>query len=185
MKRLLDLVPMAERAALIVLIGCAVALIVNSAHPMGLPIMLGRVPHPGIPNWVWDRVHVVKPAQAHDLWQRHATVFVDVRDAKDYKIGRIPDSSPKAPTVSLPYHEMTKTLPTVAPLLPRQGPILVYCYGSECGLAMRVVKRMFVLGYDNLSSLEGGIADWGRAGYPLTGPLAHRGVIQGTPGAKK
>lgn len=172
---------MAERAALLVLVACAAGLIVNSFHPMGLPIVLGRVPHPGIPVWVWNRVHVVNARQAHDLWKNHGTIFVDVRDAKDFKIGHIPDSSPRTPTLSLPYHEFTRTFPTLRASLPERGPMLIYCYGSECGLAMRVVKRFFVMGHDNLSSLEGGIAGWGRAGYELTGPLAHRGVIQGRP----
>jgi rhodanese-related sulfurtransferase len=187
MKRLLEQIPvlvlMIERAAVLVLIACAVGLIVNAVHPMGLPIMLGRVPHEGIPVRVWERVHVVNPAQAHDLWQHHAMVFVDARDSKDFKIGHIPASSPKTPTISLPFHEFGKTYPTVAGALPQHGPMLVYCYGSECGLAMRVVKRLLALGYDNLSSLQGGIAGWGRAGYELTGPLAHRGKIEFTPAA--
>lgn len=150
------------RCLALVLIGCAAACIVNAAHPMGLPFRLDAVPSPGIPAWVWERVDNVASKQAHALWESESVVFLDVRDRDDYEEGHIPRS------ISLPYYEFSTEYPRIRHSLPRQGPLLIYCYGSHCGLSMRVAKRLLVMDYDNLIVLEGGIAAWQQAGYEVT-----------------
>ena len=152
------------RAGVVVTLASLAAVAVNAVHPMGLPLILGDVPHSGIPRWVWDRVEVKSPAQAHDLWRQGGVLFLDVRDAEHYAQGHVPGA------LSLPYHEFTTAYPRMAPKLPGRGPILLYCYGSECGLAMRVAKMLLVRGYDNLLLLQDGIEGWQEARLEMTGP---------------
>lgn len=152
------------RAGVVVMLACLAAVAANAVHPMGLPLLLGDVPHSGIPRWVWNRVTVQSPAQAHDLWRRGGVLFLDVRDAEHYDQGHIPGA------LSLPYHEFTTAYPRIASRLPRRGPILLYCYGSECGLAMRVAKMLLLRGYDNLLLLQDGIEGWQAAHLEMTRP---------------
>ena len=158
---------LSRRSLAVVVLGCAAGLIANAVHPMGLPLLLGAVPHPGIPAWVWHRVEKASPQQAHRLWLawsqtgRDPLLFVDVRDGKDYAQDHIPGS------LSLPYHEFTTTYPRVRGQLPPQARLVIYCYGSHCGLSMRVAKRLLVLGHQRLTVVQGGIAAWRQAGYEL------------------
>lgn len=150
------------RSAAIVLISCGLGLAVNAFHPMGLPISLGGVEGPGIPRWVWHRVRAVYPNEAHVLWERRSVIFLDVRDRKDYGDGHIPRA------ISLPYQEFTTAYPQVRDRLPQGAAILIYCYGSHCGLAMRVAKLLLPLGYADLTVMRGGIAGWEAARYETT-----------------
>ena len=45
---------------------------------------------------------------------------------------------------------------------------------SECGLSIRIVKRLMVMGYEDLIVLKGGIARWHRQGYPVVGKVVTR-----------
>jgi len=156
------------QAAAMLLVGGGVGLLANALHPMGLPLTLGEVPKPGVPTWVWRQVARVPPAEAQRLWERGEVILVDTRNAEDYAAGHIRGS------VSLPYHQFTSRYPAVADRLPRDRPLLIYCYGSSCGLSMRLAKRLLAEGYSDLTVLEGGIAAWEQAGYPTTGPEADR-----------
>jgi rhodanese-related sulfurtransferase len=158
----------ALQAAAIALAGGGFGLLANALHPMGLPLTLAEVPRPGVPTWVWRKVARVEPAEARRLAERKAVVVVDARDAQDYAAGHV------AGSISLPYHQFTARYPEVAGELPRDRPLLIYCYGSSCGLSMRLAKRLLKEGYDDLTVVEGGIAAWERAGYPTTALKAER-----------
>ena len=152
------------RAAAIVAIGAALGLLSNALHPMGLPLSLHQVQYPGTPRWVWDEVHRAEPDEAQRLWEEQSVIFVDVRDGSDYAEAHIPGS------ISLPYHEFTTAYPLIREQFPEHEPILIYCYGSECGLSMRVAKRLLPMGYEKLIVLSGGIIAWRNAGHQLTVP---------------
>lgn len=159
--RLLHARSLVLRAAAIAAVGCLLGLAANALHPMGLPLALGNIEGPGIPRWVWRVVPNATPQAAHRLWQVGEVIFLDTRDADDYAEERIPGS------INLPFRDMADTLPRVRCELPTEAPILIYCYGSHCGLAMRLAKRLLPLGYEDLSVMRGGIAGWEAAGYEL------------------
>lgn len=156
------------RMALVVLAGASMGLVANSVHPMGLPLSLREVEHPGIPAWVWERVDRIAVDDAREMWQAGVTVL-DVRDAEDYATGHIPGA------LSLPYQEFDDAYERVAPQLDPAEPVLIYCYGSSCGLSMRVAKLLLPRGYDRLHSLESGIAGWEKAELPVTAELESEG----------
>jgi len=149
-------------ALAIAAVGAALGLLVNALHPMGLPLVLGEVEGPAIPTWVWRKVSRVDAAEARRVWDAESALFVDTRNPDDFAAGHIPRS------LSLPYHQFSSAFPTVAARLPHDRPLVIYCYGSSCGLSMRLAKRLLREGHGNLIVLEGGLAAWERAGYPLT-----------------
>jgi len=151
-------------AALMALAGSALGLLANALHPMGLPLTLREVRGPAIPVWIWRAVRQVDAAEARRLWAAQAVVVLDARNSGDYAQDHIPGS------LSLPYWELSSAYPAVAARLPHDRPLLITCYGSECGLSMRLAKRLLADGYRDLIVLRGGIAAWEAAGYPLTGP---------------
>jgi rhodanese-related sulfurtransferase len=143
-------------------LGAALGLLANAVHPMGLPLLLREVPSPAVPVWVWREVRTVDAAEAHRLWRQGSATFVDARDPEDFAAAHI------AGSLSLPYWGFSAAYPNAVGRLPKHGPILIYCYGSSCGLSMRLAKRLLREGYENLIVLDGGIAAWEAAGYPAT-----------------
>ena len=152
------------RAAAIAALGATLGLLVNTRHPMRLPLRLREVGGPGIPRWVWERVPNVGVTEAHRLWQRGSATVVDARSSSDYAQGHL------AGSLNLPYWEFPTAYPHVAAQLPKGSPILIYCYGSHCGLSMRLAKRLLSEGYPRLIVMRGGIAAWEAAGLPIARP---------------
>jgi len=152
------------QAAIIVGVGSALGLLANVVHPMGLPLLLDEVPRPSVPVWVYRRVGNVSPVEAHEIWRAESATFIDTRNADDYVKGHIPGS------ICLPHHDFSNAYPQVRDRLPKGDRYLLYCYGSHCGLAMRVAKRLLRDGYDDLTVLREGIEGWEAAGYELTAP---------------
>jgi rhodanese-related sulfurtransferase len=146
----------------IVALGAGLGLLANAVHPMGLPLLLREVPSPAVPLWVWRAVRTVDAAEAHKLWREGSATLVDARNSEDFAAAHI------AHSLSLPYWGFSAAYPNVAGRLPKEGPTLIYCYGSSCGLSMRLAKRLLYEGYENLIVLDGGIAAWEAAGYPTT-----------------
>lgn len=96
----------------------------------------------------------IDAAEAYQLYQ--AGVFtLDVRTGEEYQSGHIPGS------VLIPLDELAQR----AGELPAGEPILIYCRSGNRSLqAMNLLENA---GFQNLSSLDGGINDWVAAGYPV------------------
>jgi rhodanese-related sulfurtransferase len=65
--------------------------------------------------------------------------------------------------VSLPYSRLELD---VLRLVPRKSTRIVLVDGND-GVADKAARRLAPLGYDNVSSVAGGVAAWSMAGYPL------------------
>ncbi len=99
------------------------------------------------------------------------TILVDVRAPADYQKTHITGA------VNLPYYSVA------AASWPKDANIVLYCSGIGCSLSHDSAITMMKLGYANVRTLYGGIAEWGRKGYPIvsapqtlatTNPLAGR-----------
>ena len=95
---------------------------------------------------------------AKALFDKGGVVFVDVREPDEFKAGHILGA---------------KNIPrgTIEWMVPKQisddknASIVVYCeHGSRGALATYTLVRM---GYKNVKNLEGGRADWVKAGCPV------------------
>jgi len=133
---------------------------------MQLPLFAGEL-KPGLPRWVANRFHQVGAEEAKRLVQNLKVLVVDTRDGPDFAQEHIPGA------LSLPYHGFSRQYPEFAATVSADRPLLLYCYGSDCGLAARVGKRLIAAGYMDVGILRHGIEAWKAADLPLETPEEH------------
>ena len=94
---------------------------------------------------------------AKDLFDEGGCVFLDVRTAREYKMGHIPGSIHIER--GLLEFKITDQIPD------KDAQIITYCKVGERGsLAAHTLVRM---GYKNVINIEGGWVPWEKAGYPV------------------
>lgn len=106
----------------------------------------------------------VAPAVALDRMQCGA-VLVDVRDPQELATGTAQGS------VHVPRCDLATRIPVIAP--DRHAPVLLICESGRRSLA--AAAELAALGYDDVTSVAGGLARWRREGLPTTAPLAASG----------
>ena len=151
------------RVLCLALVSLALGLGANAVHPRGLPLVLGEFGRPGVPAWVWEEVHFT---DVHTAWEKSAeggTYLLDVRDSKDYV------KSHARRAVNLPYREFDAQFPAFRARFGPDTRLYVYCYGAECGLAVRVANRLIQAGYTNVIAVKGGWAAWVTEKLPVEG----------------
>jgi len=148
------------RIAGIAVASLTLAIAANTMHPMNLPLLVTKG-QPGVPNWVLERFKEVDPQGAMGLVNNPEVLVIDTRDEPDFRKQHIPRA------VSLPYHGFNQRYPQFAESVSKDKPLLLYCYGTDCGLAARVGKRLITKGYTELTILRRGIEAWKAANLPL------------------
>lgn len=81
-------------------------------------------------------------------------LLVDVREANEFATVRVPGS------VLLPLSDLASRYAE----LPRDRPLLVMCAAGKRSFV--AAEHLVRNGYDDVVSVDGGIVDWQRAGYP-------------------
>ncbi len=89
-----------------------------------------------------------------------APLFVDVREVGEWDEGHIPGA------VHAPRNNLESRIETLVPDKTRE--LIVYC-GSGARSAFST-QTLLELGYENVTNLAGGFADWKRNGYDVTIP---------------
>ena len=87
---------------------------------------------------------------------RGEVLVIDVRPVEEYQAGHIPGAQ------SVPLAELQERLGE----LPKRSPIVAYCRGPYCVLAIEAVSRLRALGF-RADRLEAGVPDWAARGLPL------------------
>ena len=159
----IGVIPDLARVLCLALASLALGLGVNTVHPRGLPLTLGEFGRPGVPAWVWEQDHFTDVRSTHEQSAEGGTILLDVRDSKDY----VKSHAQRA--VSLPYREFDAQFPAFRARVGPDTRLLVYCYGAECGLAVRVANRLIQAGYTNVIAVKGGFAAWVTEKLPLEG----------------
>jgi rhodanese-related sulfurtransferase len=91
------------------------------------------------------------------LDQRQAFHLIDVREPQEYQASRLPYAR-NIPRGVLELKMMTEMPST-------DTPIVIYCgSGKRSALACDNLQK---LGYQNVSSMAGGILAWQKAGFPI------------------
>ena len=85
-------------------------------------------------------------------------VVLDVRPAEEFEAGHL------ASAVSMPLEQLERRLAE----LPRDRPIVAYCRGPYCVLAVNAVETLRRHGFDAVRATEG-IAEWRELGLAVTG----------------
>lgn len=87
-------------------------------------------------------------------------VILDLRSPDEYRQGHIESARP------MNYY--ATNFQRMVSLLDRDATILLYCQkGRQSTLALRAMTK---LGFSRMYILDGGIAEWVKAGLPLAGP---------------
>jgi molybdopterin/thiamine biosynthesis adenylyltransferase/rhodanese-related sulfurtransferase len=88
------------------------------------------------------------------------TLFVDIREREEWEEGNIPGA------VHIPRGNLESRIENAAP--DRAQQIVVYCQsGARSAFGTKTLQD---LGYENVTSLAGGFADWKRNGYEIVLP---------------
>jgi molybdopterin/thiamine biosynthesis adenylyltransferase/rhodanese-related sulfurtransferase len=104
------------------------------------------------------QVHEVSPSQ---LQQHPPQLILDVREPDEHQQGIIPGAVP------IPRGQLEGRIESLASS--PETEMVVYCAaGSRSALAVRTLQQM---GYQRVSSLQGGITAWRSAGFPVEQPL--------------
>lgn len=88
--------------------------------------------------------------------RRGAVSVLDVRPVEEYRAGHLPGA------ISVPLKELERRLAEI----PKRRPVLAYCRGPYCVLAIRAVELLRQHGY-RATRLEDGIPDWRSHGLPV------------------
>jgi rhodanese-related sulfurtransferase len=145
------------RALVIVMAGAVLGLGANALSPRRIPFLTP----PKAPPRSSDTVPL---DEAKALWGSGTALFLDAREATDYRAGHI------AGALSLPIDEFDDHYPQVQPMLTPDATIIAYCDGLECDLSHRLMDRLRELGYHNVRLLVNGWTTWHTAGL-----LTHAG----------
>ena len=106
-----------------------------------------------------DGATTVDAAAAKALFDQGA-LFVDVRTAKGFDAGRIPD----AVLLDLKKNYTKESLGAEAAA---GDPIVIYCNGINCWRSAKAAKKAISWGYTKVNYFRGGFPAWKKAGYPV------------------
>jgi rhodanese-related sulfurtransferase len=114
--------------------------------------MMAEISHAGTVQEAKSRIKEVTPQQA--MTERDAdTVFLDVREANEWNVARIPGA------VFLPLGSVEAK---VEETVPRDKKVVVYCRsGNRSAFAADTMRQ---LGYTDVASMSEGIQGWADAG---------------------
>jgi rhodanese-related sulfurtransferase len=110
-------------------------------------------------DYLADR-HGMEEVREPELLERVARgdcVVLDVRPAEEYAAGHL------AGALSMPLEQLERRLAE----LPRDMPIVAYCRGPYCVLAIEAVERLRRHGYDAVRAAEG-VREWRDLGLEVT-----------------
>ncbi|WP_325892501.1 rhodanese-like domain-containing protein [Grimontia sp. NTOU-MAR1] len=109
-----------------------------------------------------EKIIEISPKQLSE--SADEVVLIDVREPQELEGGIISNSYP-IPRGTLEMNIIAYLVDTLKVEDVSNAPIVLYCRsGARSALATESLKRM---GFNNVSSLKGGIAQWSSAGYPL------------------
>jgi rhodanese-related sulfurtransferase len=104
-----------------------------------------------------EHVTNVPVSVAKDLFDEGGYLFLDVRTAKEFKMGHIPDA------INIERGLLEFKINNLLP--DKNAQIVVYCkVGGRGSLAAHTLVRM---GYKNVLNIENGWVSWEKAGYPV------------------
>lgn len=91
-------------------------------------------------------------------WGEPALTIIDVRDRPDYNMSHITGA------MSMPMNELVNRILKSLELTRD-----IYIYGYTDEVTAEAAAKLRQAGYTNVAELEGGLAAWKAAGYPVEG----------------
>jgi rhodanese-related sulfurtransferase len=104
-----------------------------------------------------DRYRELTTEQAKEFIKTDQPLILDVRTTQEYAAGHLPGA------VHIPLHQLEKRYSEVAQF--RDRPVLIYCAtGNRSTVAAKILIDK---GFERISNLRHGIADWVRKNHPV------------------
>ncbi len=145
------LVPSAVRGLAICLVGALFGILLNALSPRGIPL-LGPLP---------SRAEEIGLEEAHALYLRKGTIFVDARPAKEFAEGHIPGA------MLFPGEDFEETVSSWKQFIPADTLLVTYCSGEGCASSRNAAELLLDAGYSRVKVFFGGWKEWKKAGYPV------------------
>jgi rhodanese-related sulfurtransferase len=108
---------------------------------------------------VFNQPRLISLSQAYELY-RAKILFVDARDTELFEEGHISGA------INLPYFYIDKYMNRLDGV-DRMDPIVTYCEGADCDMAIRLGNELFAKGFRKVFVFFGGWEEWERSGYPV------------------
>lgn len=143
-------------AAIIVLGGCFIGLLVN------LTLVCGTPASPAGRSDSAARVYPVPVtlAEVRALAAEQA-VLLDARPRPLFLAGHLPGAR------SVPYEEVVGGGLTLEDRLPHDRPLVIYCSGNGCSDSFSLAEALIRSGYRDVRVFEDGFPAWRAAGLPV------------------
>ncbi len=141
-----------HRILLILVLGAGLGLLNNALSPKGVPLITPpkQAPNPG---------EFIPLDKARELWGAGG-FFLDARSRADFEAGHI------ANALNLPAEAFDEHFGRLAPMLPPDAPVIVYCDGEDCELSHELAARLKEQGFTGVQMLFNGWTVWREAGFP-------------------
>lgn len=104
-----------------------------------------------------DAKYMIDTARAIQLINREDAVIVDVREMSEYVEGHLPQAR------NIPLGQLEQRLGDLEKR--KESPVVLVCQSG--GRSAEACKKLSVLGFSRVYTLEGGVAAWRDAGMPL------------------
>ncbi len=99
----------------------------------------------------------LSPAELTALVNNEEGLVLDVRDSKDYSEGHIVGA------INIPHAKVAAQLTQIEKH--KQKPVIVVCrFGQHAGMVSKILKAS---GFENVSKLSGGMAEWQSSQMPV------------------
>ncbi|MDM7926761.1 MAG: rhodanese-like domain-containing protein [bacterium] len=145
-----------RRAVLLSLAALAAGLIVNQFHPEGIPGRMTRALFmSGRP------FRRVSPDSAMAAHQRGAAVFVDIRDPREFRAGRIPGAE------NHPIQPFFRDFAAFQKSHPVDTAYIFYCFEPACREGRAMLAWMRRAGYRRVAWMYGGLSEWTQNRWPV------------------
>jgi rhodanese-related sulfurtransferase len=107
-------------------------------------------------------IPLIRTAEAQELWQKDATLFLDVRTIAEFADGHI------AGAICFPEEEFEERFPALKSRLERARAIVVYCKSEDCGKSLWTAIRLRGAGLTQTRIYPAGWYDWRRHDLPIS-----------------
>ena len=148
-----------KEAAILFLIAPTLALVFNWARPSYLPLF--GFSSAKLVKERQANIQEITLGEAHDLFLKKKSVFVDARDPLSFAEGHI------AGAVNIYPDEVELHLPKLREQLAPDSIVITYCDGPQCPLSKETAQALLLQGLPGVKVLVNGWSLWLQAGYPV------------------
>ncbi len=142
------------------LLGCLFICLLSLIMGLGSNFLRAS-PLPLIPPFLFASYEEIDPVQAHRLAAEGKVLFLDSRENSQYKKTHLPRA------LSLPVKTFSTLYPSLGPLIPANGWIIIYGEGRLRPTERELAFLFLQAGEKRIKILSGGIPAWVAKGYPV------------------